>query len=242
MGEATHGTGEGAGEGPHGGHGGQAPPAADKSGFGSPDPAPRPHGALKKLEIFTEGVVFGSRWIQAPLYVGLIIAELVYAYRFAAELWHLVTNAKTLEESDVIISVLGLVDITMVANLIAMIVIGGYATFVSKLNVDAHEDRPDWLDKIDAATMKIKLAASLVGISSIHLLKAFIDMTPARHAAQTAHGAAASAAAHVTAVAQEAPNLEVVKYQIIIHAMFLISAVMLALSERILHGPPHHDH
>lgn len=183
--------------------------AADAEGKPSAPPSLK-----KKAEHFVEGLIFGSRWLQAPLYAGLIVAELVYAYKFAVELWHLLTHATVWSEELVMISVLSLVDVTMVANLIAMIVIGGYATFVSRLNVEEHEDRPDWLEKIDAATMKIKLAASLVGISSIHLLKAFIDI--------------------------EKKNPEHVKIQIVIHAMFLISSVMLALSERILHGPPHH--
>jgi len=232
-----------------------------QSGFvdipaGAGDGKPKaPIGLGKSFETMIEGFIFGSRWIQAPLYAGLIVAEIVYAYKFATELWHLVSHATTVTEEQVIISVLSLVDITMVANLIAMIVIGGYATFVSKLNVVSQEDRPDWLDKINAASLKIKLAASLVGISSIHLLKAFIDIGQnaserAAEAATTAaaHGAhaAAAAAEHgthvVAAVAATAPkSFEALKYQIIIHAMFLVSAVMLALSERILHGPPHHD-
>ena len=170
---------------------------------------------MKRIETAFEQFVFASRWIQAPLYGGLIIASVIYAYRFSVELLHLVSEARILSEEQVMLSVLSLVDITMVANLLAMVVIGGYATFVSKLDsIVQHQDRPDWLEKIDASTMKIKLAASLVGISGIHLLKSFLNVNEM--------------------------NVEHIKWQTIIHVVFLLSGLMLAWTERILH--PHVDH
>lgn len=178
------------------------------------DPPPAAPVARSGAEATVERLIFASRWLQAPLYLGLIVAELVYAYKFGVELWHLVSHATVSTEEQVMLSVLSLVDVTMVANLIAMIVIGGYATFVSRLPLEAHPDRPEWLEKVDAAAMKIKLAASLVGISSIHLLKVFINIDD--HEAQ-----------HVWA-------------RVAIHVVFLFSALFLALTERVLHGPAAH--
>jgi uncharacterized protein (TIGR00645 family) len=108
-------------------------------------------------------LVFGSRWIQAPLYGGLIVAELLYAFKFLVELWEMGKHFQQLEETKFMLGVLGLIDVTMVANLLTMVIIGGYATFVSKLDLETHPDRPDWLTHVDPGTIKIKLAASLVG-------------------------------------------------------------------------------
>jgi uncharacterized protein (TIGR00645 family) len=155
-----------------------------------------------------EVVVFASRWIQAPLYAGLIVAELLYAYKFISELWEMVIHIHNMEETVFMLGVLGLIDVTMVANLLTMVVIGGYATFVSKLDLEQHPDRPDWLTHVDPGTIKIKLAASLIGISSIHLLKAFVD------------------------VANENP--EHIKWKIFIHMTFLGSAILLALTDTIM--------
>lgn len=167
----------------------------------------------KKFESSMESFIFGSRWLQAPLYVGLVISAGVYSYKFAVELIHLVVTAPTISEEMVMLSVLTLVDITMVANLLNMVVIGGYATFVSRLNLSGHEDRPDWLEKIDAGTLKIKLSSSLISVSGIHLLKSFIN------------------------VAHKDP--EHIKFQLMIHGMFLLSTVVLAVSERIMHPKKH---
>ncbi|MBH0182105.1 MAG: TIGR00645 family protein, partial [Nitrospira sp.] len=128
------------------------------------------------IERTFEYAVFASRWIQAPLYGGLIVVELLYAYKFLIELWEIVLHINKMDETVFMLGVLGLIDVTMVANLLTMVIIGGYATFVSKLDLDSHPDRPDWLTHVDPGTIKIKLAASLIGISSIHLLKAFVDV------------------------------------------------------------------
>lgn len=161
-----------------------------------------------------ETVIFWSRWFQAPMYLGLVLGAVIYAYKFLIALVHLCIHVQTLTEEAVMLGVLTLVDITMVANLITMVVIGGYSSFVSKLPVMNHEDRPDWLEKVDANSLKVKLVASLIGISAIHLLKSFINL-------------------------DEKP-FDQVKWQVYIHMTFLLSAIALAICERILH--PHHPH
>lgn len=168
----------------------------------------------KKAEHLLESIIFASRWVQAPLYGGLIVAGALYAYKFLLELIHLVQTVNTVSEEVLMLGVLTLVDITMVANLLVMVIVGGYATFVSRLHLDNHEDRPDWLEKIDAGTLKVKLAGSLVGVSGIHLLKSFINV--------------------------ENKDPEHVKWQLLIHGMFLVSTMALALTERILHGKEKH--
>ena len=163
----------------------------------------------KKFETILETVIFSSRWLQAPLYVGLIIGGLLYTYKFFILLIHLCTSINEISETMLMLGILTLVDITMVANLLIMVTIGGYSTFVSKLDIDKHEDKPEWLQKIDAGSLKVKLAGSLVGVSGIHLLQTFINIKM-----------------HET---------EHVMWQVIIHVVFLLSALMLAYTEKILH-------
>ena len=165
-------------------------------------------GGVSRIEQGFEVLVFASRWIQAPLYGGLIMAELLYAYKFLTELWHMVFELQTLSETVFMLGVLSLIDITMVANLLTMVIIGGYATFVSKLDLEGHRDRPDWLTHVDPGTIKVKLAASLIGISSIHLLKAFVNVSnvPVEH----------------------------IKWQIFIHMTFLGSAILLAYTDKLM--------
>jgi uncharacterized protein (TIGR00645 family) len=164
---------------------------------------------LRTFEKVIETLIFWSRWIQAPLYAGLIIGGLLYAYKFTVELYHMVVDINVITESQLMLGVLTLVDITMVANLLIMVIIGGYSTFVSKMDIEHHEDRPDWLKKVDAGTLKVKLAGSLVGVSGIHLLQTFINI--------------------------KNQEMEHVKWQVIIHLVFLASSIMLAYSEKILH-------
>lgn len=164
--------------------------------------------AMPRVEQAFETAVFASRWIQAPLYGGLIVAELLYAYKFLVELWEMVHHIGAISETVFMLGVLSLIDITMVANLLTMVVIGGYATFVSKLDLDGHPDRPDWLTHVDPGTIKVKLAASLIGISSIHLLKAFVNVSnvPPEH----------------------------IQWQILIHLTFLGSAILLAWTDKLM--------
>jgi len=120
-------------------------------------------------------VIFTSRWLQVPLYLGLIVAQGVYVYNFGEILYHLVTGIHHLKEVEIMLLVLGLIDVVMIANLLLMVIVGGYETFVSRLYLENHPDQPEWLSHVNAGTMKVKLAMALVGISSIHLLKTFIE-------------------------------------------------------------------
>src|SRR5687768_5294336 len=122
-------------------------------------------------------LIFLSRWLQAPLYFGLIVAQGVYVYRFMLELLHLLQKASILDEHEVMLLVLGLIDVVMIANLLIMVIIGGYETFGSRLNLEGHPDQPEWLSHVNAGVLKVKLATALIGISSIHLLKTFINLT-----------------------------------------------------------------
>lgn len=162
-----------------------------------------------KVETVFEKLIFASRWLQAPLYAGLIVGGVLYAYKFLIELIHLCATINEITETALMLGVLTLVDITMVANLIIMVIIGGYTTFVSRLDIDKHEDKPEWLQKIDAGTLKIKLSGSLVGVSGIHLLQVFINIK--NH------------------------ESEQIMWLVIIHVVFLLSSIMLAYSEKLLH-------
>ena len=168
---------------------------------------------MNRLENFIEKIIFASRWFQAPLYLGLIIAGLLYTYKYFQELIHLCLEIGTLTEEVLMLGILTLVDVTMVANLLIMVIIGGYSTFVSKLDIEDKEDKPEWLKMVGAGTLKVKLAVSLVGISSIHLLKSFLNI------------------AH--------KDVEQVKWQIIIHVVFLVSAIILAYTDKLLHENEH---
>jgi uncharacterized protein (TIGR00645 family) len=113
-------------------------------------------------------VIFFGRWLQAPLYLGLIVILAAYVYKFLLNLYHLVGTIHGVEDSQLMLGVLDLIDVVMIANLLIMVIMGGYETFVSHLNLKNHPDNPEWLHEVDAGTMKIKLALSLIGISSIH--------------------------------------------------------------------------
>src|SRR3954462_7511186 len=119
--------------------------------------------------------IFGSRWLQAPLYLGLIIVLAVSVYQFCLGLIALVKGAGALHETGIMLQALDLIDVVMIANLLIMVIVGGYETFVSHLNLRTHPDHPEWLDEVNAGSMKFKLALALVSISSIHLLRTFID-------------------------------------------------------------------
>ena len=139
----------------------------------SETPRTRSQNALANL-------IFLSRWLQAPLYLGLIVAQGVYVYHFIIELFHLIGEAPHIEEKEIMLTVLGLIDVVMIANLLIMVIVGGYETFVSRLRLEGHPDQPEWLSHVNAGVLKVKLATALIGISSIHLLKTFIEIgTPA---------------------------------------------------------------
>ncbi|WP_374353018.1 TIGR00645 family protein [Chitinimonas sp.] len=161
-----------------------------------------------------EGLIFFSRWLQAPLYLGLIVAQGVYVVHFMKELWHLVSGIGYLGETQIMLIVLGLIDVVMIANLLIMVIIGGYETFVSKIDgLEKHEDRPEWLSHVDAGVLKVKLSLALISISSIHLLKTFISATT-----------------------MEGVSSEGVKWQLLIHITFLVSAVVIAYTDKLALG------
>ena len=155
--------------------------------------------------------IFFSRWIQAPLYFGLVIVLAFYVYEFALGLISLIASVKTLDKSSAMLQVLDLVDVVMIANLLIMVIIGGYETFVSHLNMQTHPDHPEWLDEVNAGSMKIKLALALIGISSIHLLRTFIDPGQKQNA--------------------------VIMWQVLIHLTLVTSAIAIALTNRLMSTP-----
>jgi len=130
---------------------------------------------MNQLIMGINRVIFTGRWLQAPLYLGLLVILAAYVFRFLLELITLISHFQSTSNVEVMLGVLDLIDVVMIANLIIMVIMGGYETFVSHLNLQSHPDHPEWLDELNAGTMKVKLALSLIGISSIHLLRTFID-------------------------------------------------------------------
>ena len=120
-------------------------------------------------------LIFSSRWLQLPLYLGLIVAQGVYVILFLKELWHLSRTRSSFTEQAIMLVVLGLIDVVMISNLLIMVIVGGYETFVSRLELERHPDQPEWLSHVNASVLKIKLAMAIIGISSIHLLRTFIE-------------------------------------------------------------------
>ena len=159
-------------------------------------------------------LIFGSRWLQVPLYVGLIVAQAVYVLLFLKELWHLVAHSFDASEQQIMLVVLGLIDVVMISNLLVMVIVGGYETFVSRLNLNGHPDEPEWLSHVNASVLKIKLAMAIIGISSIHLLRTFIEA-----------GGLASGKSGYTETG--------VMWQTIIHTVFILSAIGIAYVDRV---------
>ena len=179
-------------------------------------------------------LIFASRWLQLPLYLGLIVAQGVYVVLFIQELTHLVPvlwdpnaltqTAQTMgvqavsKETVVMLMVLSLIDVVMISNLLIMVIIGGYETFVSRLDLEGHPDQPEWLSHVNANILKVKLATAIIGISSIHLLKTFISA--------------------------DAMTDKAMLWQTIIHVTFIVSAVCIAWIDRLLShsAPPRAPH
>ncbi len=184
-----------------------------------------PGGASRTLAAF----IFASRWLQAPLYLGLIIAQGVYVVLFFVELWHLIDNviiSGKITETDVMLSVLALIDIVMIANLLIMVIIGGYETFVSKIRVEGHHDEPEWLSHVNTNLLKVKLAVSIISISSIHLLKTFIEV------GRMEDGLVKGPDGKVIY------SSEGVMWEVAIHLAFIISALALAWIDRMSQHHP----
>jgi uncharacterized protein (TIGR00645 family) len=157
--------------------------------------------------------IFMSRWLQAPLYIGLIVAQALYVWQFWHELVGLVQkmSLQNISETEIMLIVLGLIDVVMISNLLVMVIVGGWETFVSRLELENHPDQPEWLSHVNAGVLKVKLATAIIGISSIHLLKTFIN------------------AAHY--------EEKVMLWQTVIHLTFVLSAVAIAYTERLTHTP-----
>ena len=160
-------------------------------------------------------IIFGSRWMQLPLYLGLIIAQGVYVVLFLKELWHLIAGATSLSEQLIMLAVLGLIDVVMISNLLVMVIVGGYETFVSRLRLQGHPDQPEWLNHVNATVLKVKLAMAIIGISSIHLLKTFIAI-----------GGLGSETSNFTETG--------VMWQTIIHIVFILSALGIAWTDYLM--------
>ena len=195
-------------------------------------------------------LIFATRWLQLPLYLGLILAQGVYVYQFWVELVHLIEAAfgnpaalatlvkstgyqaaailgpngqvlgyepiTALNETVLMLVVLALIDVVMISNLLIMVIVGGYETFVSRLRLEGHPDQPEWLNQVNASVLKVKLATAIIGISSIHLLKTFIN------------------AANYSD--------KVLMWQTLIHLTFLVSALAIALADRIMHPAGSNEH
>ncbi|HGE5043417.1 TPA: TIGR00645 family protein [Legionella pneumophila] len=166
---------------------------------------------MNRIKLGISNLIFMGRWLQLPLYLGLILILAGYVYRFIIELFELIFHLKGLDDTHIMLGVLDLIDVVMIANLLIMVVMGGYETFVSHLQLDSHPDQPEWLDHFDAGAMKIKLALSLIGISSIHLLRTFID--PA-----------------------QLSNYSIM-WQVVIHLTLIVSALAIALTNRLMDQP-----
>ena len=183
--------------------------------------------------------IFASRWLQLPLYLGLIVAQCVYVFHFWVELTHLIEAAfgnkdaldqlvksigykadlnwvPKLNETVIMLVVLGLIDVVMISNLLIMVIVGGYETFVSRMNLESHPDQPEWLSHVNASVLKVKLATAIIGISSIHLLKTFINA--------------------------ENYSDKVLMWQTLIHIAFLFSALAIAMADRIMIPGPKPAH
>jgi len=161
----------------------------------------------KSFEHRVERVILNSRWLLTPLYLGLILVVVALGITFFRELWHLFAVIMTATESDVVLMVLALVDVVLVANLLVMVVISGYENFVSDISVEPGDDKPSWLGKIDAGNLKVKVAAAIVAISSIHLLRAFLNVN-------------------------EVTNDKIILLMVM-HLVFVFSALLLAYLDRI---------
>ena len=159
-------------------------------------------------------LIFASRWLQLPLYLGLIVAQGVYVVLFLKELWHLVLHTLNYTEQEIMLVVLGLIDVVMISNLLIMVIVGGYETFVSRLELEKHPDQPEWLSHVNASVLKIKLAMAIIGISSIHLLRTFL------YAGQLGKDGALYTESGVM-------------WQAIIHGLFIVSALGIAGVERL---------
>ena len=176
-------------------------------------------GVVDRLESGLEQVLFASRWLMAPFYLLMVAALAMLLVKFAQESWHIVTHTLIMTESEAVLAVLSLIDITLTGNLLLMVLFAGYENFVSKMDIGDHKDRPDWMGKVDFAGLKLKLVASIVAISGINLLKHFMALEPG---------------------AMDAGKEQQLFWMVVIHLVFIVSGVMLAFMDRIVAATPKH--
>ena len=185
-------------------------------------------------------LIFSSRWLQLPLYLGLIVAQGVYVFLFGKELWHLIHETPSLGEQEIMLIVLGLIDVVMISNLLMMVIVGGYETFVSRLRLEGHPDQPEWLSHVNASVLKVKLAMAIIGISSIHLLKSFIEvgMVGGLPLCSSPAGIAAVEAMRAYPDLKACTTLTIngVLWQAIIHTIFILSAIGIAWTDKLMAG------
>ena len=184
-------------------------------------------------------LIFSSRWLQLPLYLGLIVAQGVYVYLFVKELLHLIAETPRLGEQEIMLIVLGLIDVVMISNLLVMVIVGGYETFVSRLRLEKHPDQPEWLSHVNASVLKVKLAMAIIGISSIHLLKSFIEvgmvgglpLCASPEGIEAVRALAGTNLKACTTITQAG-----VLWQTVIHSVFIISALGIAWTDKLMTG------
>jgi len=193
-------------------------------------------------------LIFASRWLQLPLYLGLIVAQCVYVFLFGKELWHLISHSVSMGEQQIMLIVLGLIDVVMISNLLVMVIVGGYETFVSRLRLEGHPDQPEWLSHVNASVLKVKLAMAIIGISSIHLLKTFIASGALNGIPLCTPEQMSVAAANIGVARCSMLTPDGVLWQTIIHCVFILSAIGIAWTDKLMsngYSKPHdkaHDH
>ncbi len=198
--------------------------------------SPRRLGPLPTL-------IFSSRWLQLPLYLGLIVAQGVYVILFMKDLSHLIMGATSFGEQQIMLIVLGLIDVVMISNLLMMVIVGGYETFVSRLGLQGHPDQPEWLSHVNASVLKVKLAMAIIGISSIHLLKTFIEAGALGGLPLVGTQACLDATALMRASGSMAKGCTTVTsagvmWQTIIHTIFILSAIGIAWTDKLMMHVP----
>jgi uncharacterized protein (TIGR00645 family) len=181
-------------------------------------------------------LIFSARWLQLPLYLGLILAQGVYVVLFVKELWHLLHEAFRLSEQAIMLIVLGLIDVVMISNLLIMVIVGGYETFVSRMRLEDHPDQPEWLSHVNASVLKVKLAMAIIGISSIHLLKSFIEAGALGGLPFCTPELMARAVDEVAASGRGCTMITAtgVMWQTVIHCVFIASAIGIAWTDRVM--------
>ena len=180
---------------------------------------------MKRVEHAIEAVIFNSRWLLAPFYLALVASIALLLVKFSQDFFHMLPAVFTMSESEVILAILTLVDMSLVANLLLIIIFSGYENFVSKIDTAGHEDRPEWMGKVDFSGLKVKLIASIVAISAIELLKAFVNIS--------------IAASDLTESADWSVSDTKLAWKVAIHVILVISGLLFALMDRIAEQAAH---